>query len=78
MICYKVSHKYKLIDHFEYKAIGIYSSLDNANAAIELLRTKNGFKETVEGVKVKKVFKFFQPRLLDKTFWVEGFDTYTY
>ncbi len=78
MICYKVSHKYKLIDHFENKDIGIYSSLDNANEAIEFLRTKNGFKETVDGFKVKKVFKFFQPRLLDKTFWVEGFDTYTY
>ena len=27
MICWKVSHKYKLIDHIERKNIGIYGSL---------------------------------------------------
>lgn len=76
MICYQVSHKYKLIDHFERKVIGIYSSIDNAEKAIEQL--KKGFKYTVKGFKIKKVFRFFRPRLLDKTFWIDGFDTYTY
>lgn len=30
MICWKVSHKYKLIDHIERKDIGIYSTLEKA------------------------------------------------
>lgn len=34
MICWKVSHKHKLIDHIERKDIGIYSSLENAEKAV--------------------------------------------
>ena len=30
MIFWKVSHKYKLIDHIERKDIGIYSTKENA------------------------------------------------
>ena len=78
MVFYKVIHKYKLIDHFECKDIGIYSSLTNAEKAINLLKNKNGFKDTVAGFKIKKVFRLFKPKLLDRTFWIDGFDTYTY
>ena len=78
MICWKVFHKYKLIDHIERKNIGIYSSKENAEKAIEQLKTKNGFKDTVDGFKIKKRFTFFKPHLLDNTYWDEGFDTYTY
>ena len=78
MICYKVSHKHYLVDHFEYKDIGIYSSMNNAEKAIALLKTKNGFKDTANGFRIKKVFKIFKPRLLDETEWIDGFDTYTY
>ena len=78
MICYKVIHKYKLIDHFERKDIGIYSSLANAEKAIELLKNKNGFKDTVAGFNIKKVFRIFKPKFLDRTFWIDGFVTYTY
>ena len=78
MICWKVSHKYKLIDHIECKNIGIYSSKENAEKAIAELKTKNGFKDTLNGFKITKVFPLFKPRLLDNTYWVDGFDTYTY
>ena len=78
MICWKVSHKHKLIDHIERKDIGIYSSKENAEKAIELLKTKNGFKDTVDGFKITKRVTLFKPRLLDNTYWDEGFDTYTY
>ena len=78
MICWKVSHKYKLVDHIERKDIGIYSSKENAEKAIELLKTKNGFKDTVDGFKITKRVTLFKPRLLDNTYWDEGFDTYTY
>ena len=54
MIYYKVVHRYKLIDHFECKDIGIYSSLANAEKAMTLLRDKSGFKETANGFKMKK------------------------
>ena len=76
MICWKVSHKYKLIDHIERKDIGIYSSLENAEIAVATLKAKNGFKDTVDGFRITKVFTLFRPYLLDNTFWVDGFETY--
>ena len=78
MIYYKVVHRYKLIDHFECKDIGIYSSFANAEKAMTLLRDKSGFKETANGFKIKKQIRLFKPKLLDRTFWIDGFDTYTY
>lgn len=78
MFYYKVEHKYKLIDHIEKKNVGIYSSLENANNAIKVLELKEGFIDTKEGFSIKKVFKLFKPKLLDKTFWEEGFDTYVW
>lgn len=78
MFYYKVTHKYMLFDHIEKKDIGIYSSLEKANMEINLLKDKNGFKETKDCFFVKKVFKFTKPKLLDKTFWIDGFDTYYY
>ena len=78
MFYYKVVHKYKLIDHIEKKNVGIYSSLENANNAIKVLELKEGFIDTKEGFSIKKVFKLFKPKLLDKTLWEEGFDTYVW
>ncbi len=78
MFYYRVTHKYMLFDHIEKKDIGIYSSLEKANMEINLLQDKNGFKETKDCFFVEKVFKFTKPKLLDKTFWIDGFDTYYY
>ena len=75
---WKVSHKHKLIDRIERKEIGIYSSKEKAEKALEQLKTKNGFKDTVDGFKITKIFTLFKPRFLDNTYWDEGFDTYTY
>ena len=76
MFYYQVIHKYKLIDHFETKEIGIYSTIEKANKTIDNLKVKEGFKYTIDGFKVTKMFKFIKPKLLDKTFWIDGFDTY--
>ena len=76
MSCWKVSHKYKLIDHIERKDIGIYSTLEKAENAVALLKTKSGFKDTADGFKIVKIFTLFKPRLLDNTYWIDGFDTY--
>lgn len=78
MIYYKLTHKYRLIDHIEFKTIGIYSSSENAKKAIEFLKEKEGFRNTKEGFKIKKVIKILKPKLLDKTFWIDGFETYQY
>ena len=78
MIFWKVSHRYKLIDHIERKDIGIYSTKENAEKAILALKNKSGFKDTVDGFRITKKFSLFKPRLLDNTYWVDGFDTYTY
>ena len=48
MICWVVSHKRKLSGHIECKDIGIFSSRENAEKAIGLLKTKNGFKDTMD------------------------------
>ena len=49
MIYYKVTHKYKLIDHVEKKNIGVYSSLEKANNDIKELELRDGFIDTKEG-----------------------------
>jgi len=78
MICWKVSHKYKLINRIERKNIGIYSSLENAEKAVASLKTKRGFKDTADGFRIIRVFTLFKPRFLVNTYWAGGFDTYTY
>ena len=78
MIYWKVSHQYKLLDHIERKDIGIYSSLENAQKAVALLKTKRGFQDTADGFRIAKVLFLFKPRILDHTYWLDGFDTYTY
>ncbi len=41
MICWKVSHKYKLIDHIEYKDIGIYNeSIYQAQKSLDKIIAK--------------------------------------
>ena len=75
---YKVTHKHKLDNHFEKKHIGIYSTILLAQEAIKSLEDKSGFSSTIDGFRIKRVFRMFKPRLLDKTYWVDGFVTYTY
>ncbi len=76
MIVYKVIHKYKLQKHTEKKSIGIYSSCKLAEMAVEELKTKQGFSETQNDFKIKKTFRLSKPKLINKTFWVDGFITY--
>ena len=53
-------------------------AIENLEKEKEILKIKEGFKDTVEGFGVKKVFRFCKPKLLDRTFWIDGFVTYTY
>ena len=77
MFYWELCHNYKLFDHTERKDIGIYSSKEKAEEAMETLSQKNGFRDTLHGFRIKKVFRIYKPRLLNKTYWIDGFDTYT-
>ena len=76
MTVYKVVHKYKLQKHTEYKNIGIYGSYELAENTVEELKTKQGFCNTQNGFKIQKTFRLFKPKLINKTFWDNGFVTY--
>ena len=78
MIFYKVLHSYKLNSKSEKKHIGIFSTLQNAEAAIEGLKDKKGFIDTPQYFKILKCFRFKTPRLIDRIFWIDGFETYSY
>ncbi|MBR2903620.1 MAG: hypothetical protein IKC37_03130, partial [Clostridia bacterium] len=65
-------------NHIERKEIGIYGTEEYAKSAVVKLKNQMGFCDAQDGFKIKKVFRFFKPKLLDKTFWAEGFETYTY
>lgn len=78
MIIYKVTHEYRLQKNIEKKSIGVYCSYELAEKAIKELKNKQGFCDTQNGFEIKKIFRFFKPKLMNKTFWVDGFDTYTY
>lgn len=76
MFYYKVIHKYELDQSTEIKEIGIFSTKNKANEAINAVKNKPGFVDYQYGFVVKRTFNFFKPTLLDHIFWGDGFDTY--
>lgn len=64
MIVYKVIHKYKLCKHNEIKNIGVYSSYELAEKAVEQLKTKQGFCDTQNGFIIKKLLEFANLNIL--------------
>ena len=53
-------------DNDDVKFIGVYSSRDNADAAVARLSLQPGFSETIDGFSVDE----YHP---DRDQWVEGF-----
>ncbi len=76
MFIYKVIHKYNLDKDFEIKEIGVFDSKEKAQDAIDTIKNKSGFKDYQDGFSIKKIFKIFKPSLINKIYWVDGFDTY--
>lgn len=72
---YKLTHEYALNDHKQKKYIGIYSTKQNAERAAEKLRDAEGFCDYPDSFVIKRVFRIIKPKLLDKTFWEDGFFT---
>lgn len=80
MICYHLTHFFitRQPDHFHVFDIGIYDSKEKAQAALEHLRTKPGFCLRPNAFKIRRVIRFKRPRLVNNTYWIDGFETYTY
>lgn len=80
MIYYKVFHFFitKQKEHFHFFNIGIYDSLKNANDAIEKLKNQPGFYLRPDKFYIIKTVKFKTPDCINKTFWADGFKSYTY
>ena len=80
MICYQVIHLFftKQAEHIHYFNIGIYESRQLAERAVEMLRTKEGFRLRPQKFYIIKVLRFKKTRLINQTYWIDGFTTYTY
>ena len=79
-IYYKVIHLFftRQADHIHCFEIGIYDSKKKALDAIDALKSKEGFCLRPDKFYVYKAFRFRTPKLLNRTFWGEGFTVYTY
>lgn len=75
---YRLDHVHKLGYHVEFKRIGVFSSEENAQIAIQTIKNKPGFCDYPADFKIIKLLYFKVPRLLDKIYWVDGFETYYY
>ncbi len=79
-IYYKVIHLFftKQPNHVYAFSIGIYDSKEKAFNAPEQLKTKEGFRLRPKNFYIYKVLRFRAPKLLNQTYWIDGFTTYTY
>ena len=80
MVYYKLTHFFitKQPDHFHYFTIGIYDTKEKALAALNSLKNQPGFCLHPKSFTIRKVIRFRKPEFLNQTYWVDGFETYTY
>ena len=80
MICYRLTHFFitKQPDHFHFFHIGIYDSKEKAEAALSKVKDSPGFSLRPHAFRIRKAFRIKKPKLLNRTFWIDGFETYTY
>ena len=76
MVYYKVIHKHNLFDKIEKRLIGIFTTLELAEDAVNKLKKEIGFKQTSDGFKIVKIHRLFKPNYLDIIFYKKGFDTH--
>lgn len=76
MVYYKVIHKHNLFDKIEKRRIGIFTTLELAEDAVNKLKKEIGFKQTSDGFKIVKIHRLFKPNYLDIIFYKKGFDTH--
>ena len=80
MMYYRLTHFFitKQPDHFHSFDIGIYDSKEKAEAALAEVRDKPGFSLRPHAFRIRKVFRIKRPKLINRTHWIDGFETYTY
>ncbi len=80
MFYYRLTHFFitKQPDHFHSFGIGIYDSKEKAESALAEVRDKPGFALRPNAFRIRKVFRFRKPKLINRTYWIDGFETYTY
>ena len=80
MVYYKLTHFFitRQPEHFHYFPIGIYDSREKALAALEDLKTKPGFRLRPKAFTILTDIRFRKPKLVNQTYWIDGFETYTY
>ena len=67
LVVFTLDHIYETLDgEDEIKRIGIYTSIEKANVAIERLKTEPGFRDHPDGFIINEV-------KLDRDGWTEGF-----
>lgn len=79
-VYYKVIHLFftKQADHIHFFDIGIYDGKEKAVSAVNELKTKEGFCLRPNKFHIYRVIRFRVPKLLNRTYWVDGFTTYSY
>ena len=80
MLYYKVIHLFltKQPEHIHYFNIGIYDSKESAKNAIKMLKVKDGFCLRPDKFYILRTFRFKKPKHLNRTFWIDGYTTYTF
>ena len=80
MMYYRLTHLFftKQPDHFHSFDIGIYDSKEKAEAALTEVRDKPGFCLRPKAFRILPVIRFRKPKLVNRTYWIDGFETYTY
>lgn len=68
MLYYKVT--------YEETPVGIYSSKENALGAMDVLLKQYGFGGQRENFKLSRVLRLRKPKMLDQTFWTNGYVNY--
>lgn len=77
---YSVYHFFltRQAEHTHCFAIGIFSSREKARAAAKELSRKPGFSQRPRAFYILPAFRLRRPKLLDRVFWGDGFESYTY
>ena len=80
MIYYRVIHFFitKEPEHLHRFDIGIYDNKKKAVKAVKRLRKQEGFRLRPNNFYIIPVIRIVKPRLLNITYWNDGFFTYTH
>lgn len=65
-------------EHCHSFHIGVFDSKAKAEKVVETIKEKSGFCDHQDKIKIRKIIRLRQPKLLNNVYWDEGFKTHTY